>query len=138
LHSAWMSAAVMSVAIAAAPRLQSGIDQKVAEPRKGDPLIVTGCITGPTIQETDTLRTYRLTGDKTILKELAKAHVGHLDEISGTLKSVLVESATRTKQVGKTRISIGAVESRSAPERREGLPVLAVKSFRHLPGACTK
>jgi hypothetical protein len=140
MHSAWMIPLIVSLAHAASPRalVQGGSEPKAAEPRKGDSLVVVGCITGPAIEETDTLRTYRLTGDKAVVKELAKQHVGHVDEVSGTLKSTLVASTARSKQVGKTRITIGAVESRSAPDRGESLPVLAVKSFRHLPGVCTK
>jgi hypothetical protein len=138
MHSAWMIPAVMSVALSVGPRVHSGVEPKMTEPRKGDALVVTGCIIGPTIEETSTGRTFRLTGDRKIVKELAKAHAGHIDEVSGTLKSTLLESTMRTKQVGKTRITFGAVESRSAPERGESLPVLAVKAFRHLAGVCTK
>jgi hypothetical protein len=138
MHSLRMMPLIVSVALSASPLVQGGGEPKGTEPRKGDALVVLGCVTGPTIEETDTLRTYRLTGDKAVVKELAKAHVGHLDEVSGTLKSTLVASSARTKQVGKTRISIGAVESRSAPERGDSLPVLSVKSFRHLPGVCAR
>jgi hypothetical protein len=132
-----MIPAIVSLALSAAPPAQQGTE--TAEPRKGDPLVVTGCINGPTIQETDSLRTFRLTGDKALVKELTKEHAGHIDEVSGTLKSTLT-AGTRGKQVGRSRISIGIVESKSraAPERGEALPVLAVKSFRHLPGSCGK
>jgi hypothetical protein len=128
---------MVSLAYFASPPAQSGGDARAAEPRKGDSLVVIGCISGRAIEEAGTLRTYRLTGDKAVLKELAKEHAGHIDEVSGTLKSTLVSSNSRSKQVGKTRITIGAVESRSAPDRGEPLPVLAVKAFRHLPGVCT-
>jgi hypothetical protein len=138
MHSAWMFPAIVSLALAPAPLLQRGAEPKTAEPKKGDSLVVTGCITGPTIEETDTLRTYRLTGDKAVLQELGKEHVGHLDEVSGTLKSTLVSSTARSKQFGKSRITVGAVESRSAPVRSEPLPVLSVKSFRHMSGVCSK
>jgi hypothetical protein len=138
MRSARMIPAFKSVALSVGPLLQSGVEPKGAQPRMGDALVVIGCIMGPTIEEVDTGRTYRLTGDKAVVKELAKGHVGHMDEVSGTLKSTLVASTTRSKQVGKTRITIGAVESRSAPERGESLPVLSVKSFRHLLGVCAK
>jgi hypothetical protein len=141
MHSAWMIPAVLSLALAA-PRAQGGSDPKVgAEPKKGDALVVTGCIAGQTIEETDTLRTYRLTGDKAVVKELTKEHAGHLDEVSGTLKSTLTGTSATGTQAGRTRITIGVVETRSDPQRPDrgpSLPVLAVKSFRHLPGACTK
>src|SRR3954464_11750052 len=104
MHSAWMIPAVLSLALA-----QSGTDPKAgAEPKKGDALVVTGCIAGQTIEETDTLRTYRLTGDKAVVKELTKEHAGHLDEVSGTLKSTLVGTSPTGTQVGRTRITIGA------------------------------
>jgi hypothetical protein len=141
MHSTLTILAFVSAALSIGPFIQSGVEPKAVEPRKGDAVIVTGCITGPTIEETDTLRTYRLTGEKAIVKELAKAHNGHIDEVSGILKSTLIAPATRSKQIGKTRITIGAVESRSTSDHRAPmpeLPVLSVKSFRHLAGICAK
>ncbi|MEO8076875.1 MAG: hypothetical protein ABI818_11125 [Acidobacteriota bacterium] len=140
MHGAWMIPAIFSFALSAAPAGQHGTEAGTAEPRKGDPLVVTGCIIGPTIEETDTLRSFRLTGDKAIVKELAKEHAGHIDEVSGTLKSTLASGTTHGRQFGRSRVSIGIVESKSrpAPDRGEALPVLAVKSFRHLPGVCSK
>ncbi len=129
---------VMSVAVYGAPLWQRGTEPKSGEPKKGDVLTVEGCLTGPTIQELGSLRTYRLTGDKALLKELAKEHTGHIDEVIGTLKSTLVQASTRSKQVGKTRITFGVAESRTAPDRADALPVLSVTSFQHLPGVCAK
>lgn len=129
---------VVSVASYLALPWQGGSEPKSAEPKKGDVLTVKGCITGPTIEDLSSLRTYRLTGGKALLKELANDHTGHMDELTGTLKSTLVQASARSKQVGRTRISIGVAESRSAPDRGESLPVLSVKSFQHLPGVCAK
>lgn len=138
MPSTFVVCVVMSVAVSGASLWQGGTEPRSGEPKKGDVLTVTGCLAGPTLQELGSLRTYRLTGDKALLKELAKEHTGHMDEVTGTLKSTLVQASTRSKQVGKTRISIGVAESRTAPDRAGALPVLAVKSFQHLPGVCAK
>jgi hypothetical protein len=140
MHGAWMIPAIVSLVLSAPTQGRQGTGTATAEPRKGDPLVVTGCIAGPTVEETDTLRTFRLTGDKALVKEITKEHAGHIDEVSGTLKSTLTAGTAPGKQFGRSRISIGIVESKSrpAPERGEALPVLAVKSFRHLPGSCGK
>jgi hypothetical protein len=137
MSSAFVAGVVMSVAVYGAP-LWQGPEPGSGEPKKGDLLTVRGCITGPTIEDPGSLRTYRLTGDEALLKELAKEHSGHVDEVTGTLKSTLVQGSTRSKQVGKTRISVGVAESRSAPDRSAALPVLSVTSFKHLPGVCAK
>jgi hypothetical protein len=138
MPSTFVVCVVMSVVVYGASMRQGGSEPKAGEPKKGDVLTVKGCLTGPTIEELSSLRTYRLTGDKALLKELAKEHTGHVDEVTGTLKSTLLQGSTRSKQVGKTRISIGVAESRTAPDRGDALPVLSVKSFQHLQGVCAK
>jgi hypothetical protein len=138
MSSAWIIAPFLSVAIFSGSIRQGDAVPKPQEPRKGDFLAVTGCINGPTVEERDTGRSYRLTGDKALVKEISKVHVGHIDEVSGILKSIPTSSAGGGKQVGRTRIRIGVVESRSAPDRAEPMPVLSVKSFRHLDGVCAR
>lgn len=113
---------------------QRGPESKAKPPAKGTAIVVSGCIRDSTIEETGTGRIFRLTGDKKTLKELMQSHDGHVDDVSGVLKSELLQTMERSKRIGKTRISIGATESRNTPA--EGFPILSIKSFEHTGGMC--
>ena len=57
--------------------------------------------------------TYRLTGDKKALKQMKQDHDGHVDIVTGILKSDLPQQNTpQGKRVGNTRITVGAGRSR--------------------------
>lgn len=117
-------------------------------PKRGEIVIARGCVTGSVLESTDTestdstgrltqLVTYRLTGDKDVLKTLRKEHDRHIEEITGVLKSALVTNQKRGKQVGKTRIVIGVGPSaRADGQKPQELPVLSVTSFRHIAASC--
>ena len=113
---------------------QSGPESRAKPPAKGAAVVVSGCIRDSTIEETATGRVFRLTGDRKALRELMKAHDGHVDDVSGVLKSGLLQTTERSKRIGKTGISIGAAESRNTPA--EGFPILSIKSFEHTGGMC--
>lgn len=144
----------LAIALAALPALVHSQDKadRPKMPGKGDQVIVTGCVMGSAFEAHDTRRvdetsgletaiTFRLTGGKDRLKELRSEHANHFEEITGVLRSVLPDSnLTRGKQIGKTRVFIGgatppasgAAGQAAAPH----MPVLEVRSFRHIGDRC--
>jgi hypothetical protein len=130
-----------AIAVCVAAIAQSGQEPSVKTPHKGDDYVMTACIQGSTAEQVGTGLTFRLTGDKKLLKELAKQHVGHVEDLVGVLKSDLIQPAGRSKTVGKggkTTIFITAGESRSATQVYEPLPVMAVTSYEHTSVVCSR
>jgi hypothetical protein len=113
-------------------------DAKARIPQSGDTITVTGCIAGSTIQDLDTGYTFRLKGDKALLKSIDKEHKGHSDELTGVLRSSLQTGDMKSRQVGRTTITVGMSESRAGGAPRELNPVLEVKSITHRPATCEK
>lgn len=120
-------------------------------PKKGDRVVVRGCVSGPVLEATDTKTvdatgglsasvTYRLTGDKTLLKQMRADDEGRLVEIVGVLKSELPQGdARRSKQVGRTRIVVGiSTPQSSQPQGPPPMPVLEVKSYEALGAPCRR
>jgi hypothetical protein len=121
-------------------------------PQKGDSIVVKGCLKGRALESTETglLNTdarsmttlvYRLSGDKTVLKQLREEHDGSVVEVTGILKSTLPpadEMLGRT--IGKTHVRIGIaspnVGSGANAEAGRSLPVLEVKSYEGVPVKC--
>lgn len=126
-------------------------------PKRGDAVIVRGCIDGSTVVSTDIqVRdssasyagevTYRMSGDKKVVNPIKKEHKGHVDVLTGTLKSDLPDAnAPRETRVGRTRIVIGA-GPQSGPEAQRpfgagsqgppSFPVLEVKEIEHTGVSC--
>jgi len=122
-------------------------------PGKGDTIIVTGCVRGSALESHETRAadstgliesaiTFRMTGKKDLLKQLRTDHSSHLEEVTGVLKSVLPgENTMRGKQIGRTRIVIGAAPAgRSGPGEMHttnvAVPVIEVQSTRHIAARC--
>jgi hypothetical protein len=133
-----MLAAVTSMAVAAQE------DKRPSKPvRKGDTISVTGCLKGGSLEATESEAleatgvlvsgvTFRLTGDKGVVKELKEKHDGKVVSVKGILKSDLTHLGGQSHHVGKMRIRIGSpTPSPNSPEAesRRALPVLEVKSF---------
>jgi hypothetical protein len=111
--------------------------------KKGDTISVKGCLTGTALEATEVATadstgslasgvTFRLTGDKSLLKQMREKHDGKVVEVEGILKSDLRQDGVQTGKVGKMKITIGspaAVPGRPAAEAQRSLPVLEVKSF---------
>ena len=116
-------------------------------PRKGDRLVLRGCVNGPLlegIEPTDGQKTpdlppgltFRLTGDKKLLKKIRSEENGRKVEIDGVLKSDLSHDPLGTR-VGKTRIVVGVgtqdqMQRQTPPHR----PVIDVKSYEPLAITC--
>jgi hypothetical protein len=118
-------------------------------PDKGDRVIVRGCLSGAVLEASETkvadatghlaaAVTFRLTGDKGLLKRMRKDHNGKVVEITGILKSNLPQGdARRGKTIGNTRIVVGVGTPHSRqPEGPPSLPVLEVKSYEAMPASC--
>jgi hypothetical protein len=111
--------------------------------RKGDALTVTGCLSGTSLAATETSApdaaillagglTFRLTGDKALLRQLRARHDRRIVEVSGTLKSDLPRHDAQARTFGGMRIGIGAPSpgvGRPEAESRRALPVLEVQEF---------
>lgn len=131
--------AVVAVASGAAQKEP----QAPRDPKKGDNVVVKGCLTGQSLAATDLGTggqsgalasgvTFRLTGDKQLLKQLRDGHDGKVVEVAGVLKSDLPKESVATRKVGGMRITIGtpaATPGSHEAESRRSLPVLDVKSF---------
>lgn len=111
--------------------------------RKGDPLSVTGCLSGAALDATETSApeasgllagglTFRLTGNKALLKDLRDRHDRKVVRVRGVLKSDLPQPGGLLRGGGRVRITIGAASpssGRPEAESRRVLPVLEVQSF---------
>jgi hypothetical protein len=113
-------------------------EEKAKLPQIGDTITVKGCIAGSTIQDLDTGHTFRLKGDKALVKQIEKEHKGHSDELTGILRSSLQTVGMKGGQVGRTAISIGMTDSRGNSAPRELHPILEVTSIEHRPVTCEK
>ena len=122
-------------------------------PVKGDSIRVKGCLMGPTLESLETVvtdevgktagpMTYQLKGNKDLLKQMRAEHDGKQVEVEGILKSALPQDdATRSKKVGKTRITFGVgtpTAQRGVPDAHSALPVLEVKSYDGAGARCDR
>jgi hypothetical protein len=137
-----ISICVLLVALPSVAAAQEGKDPPKGI-KKGDKISVTGCLSGTALEATDVSRTdgsaplaggitFRLTGDKSLLKELREKHDGKIVDVEGVLKSELTQNTAATRKVGKIGITIGtpaAVPGRPDTETQRSLPVLELKSF---------
>ena len=121
-------------------------------PRKGDSVVVKGCLKGRALEATETglldstaramtALVYRLTGDKELLKKLRDDHEGQIVEVTGILKSTLPPADdTRGATIGRTRVRIGVgapnVGTQANAEASRSIPVLEVKSYEGAPVRC--
>jgi hypothetical protein len=111
--------------------------------KKGDAIAIYGCLRGSALEATDLGgsedvspvthgMTFRLTGDKALLKEMKEKHDKKVVEVRGVLKSDLLPASWAERTVGKTRISIGTPSTGSATadqETKRSVPVVEVKSY---------
>ena len=122
-------------------------------PKKGDAVIVRGCLRGSAVEQADLLTedtegdpkqndqvpplTYRLQGDKSVLKELKDKHDRKVVEVKGILRSELSRSGIGT-DVGRTRITIGADPRNPTRGGEAPMPVLEAMSFEGSTVSCGK
>lgn len=121
-------------------------------PKSGDTIVVTGCLRGSMLESTGmTLakddnplpsgHTFQLKGKKDLLKELRAKHDGFVVEITGVLKSRLMDTTQRGTQVGNARIIVGAESTMgggATPGTTQAVPVLEAKSFEASTTSCQR
>jgi hypothetical protein len=136
--------AVLCIAVSAILAAQNKPNDPTALPKKGDPVVLKGCLRGAALEATDVGAedsstpllsglTFRLTGKKDLLKEMKQKYDGRLVEVRGTLKSDLQAQAGYGANVGGMRITIGGPTAGPArgreAETRKSLPVVDVSGF---------
>lgn len=138
-----MRIAPLLVLLFAAPGLSAADDPR---PRKGDTVVARGCLGGGVLETLDlkttdgkarevAALTFRLTGDKKLLKTLKEEHADHSDSITGVLKTDLPdEKKAIGTRIGNTNIGIGIANPNASTQR--ALPVLEVKAFEHTDIKC--
>ena len=119
-------------------------------PKKGDSIVVQGCLKGRALESTETgladgdarmptMWVYRLSGNKDVLKKLHDEHEGSVVEVTGILKSTLLPGDSG-KMLGNTRVRIGIVDpnatSQANADANRSLPVLEVKSYEGISVKC--
>jgi hypothetical protein len=124
-----------------------------APSKKGDVIAIYGCLRGSSLEATDVGAasedvspltaglTFRLTGDKALLKEMKEKHEKKLVEVRGVLKSNLEQPTGPEAKVGRMRITIGSPSTGSvsaADEARRAVPVVEVKSYQGNGTACVR
>ena len=138
-----------AVAIAAAVQNKDRKDP-TGLPKKGDAVVLKGCLRGGALEATDvgaeeesapllSGMTFRLTGKKDVLKDLKKDHDGRIVEIHGKLKSDLQPQAGYGTNVGRVRVTVGAPSAGAGGpdmEAQRSLPVVEVAKFDGLGSAC--
>lgn len=131
----------------------SAQDAPQKPPKKGDTISVRGCLRGNAVENADLLiedaegeprqheqvpsMTYRLQGDKGVLKELKDKHDRMVVQVKGILKSEVAGSGIGTN-VGRTRITIGVDPRNPTRGAEQPLPVLEAKSFEATTVSCGK
>ena len=122
-------------------------------PKKGDSVLVRGCLRGNAVEQAELLiedatgdssrhdqiplLTYRLQGDKKVLKDLKDNHDRMVVQVKGILRSELSGSGIGTT-VGRTRITIGSDPRNPTRGAEDQLPVLDAKSFEATTVSCGK
>jgi hypothetical protein len=146
-----IACSLVILVIGAAPLAAQTVTPKI--PKKGDAVIVKGCLRGSAVEQADLLvedaegdatphdqvptLTYRLQGDKKILKELKDKHDRMVVEVKGILRSELSHSGIGTT-VGRTRITIGADPRNPTRGGEQPVPVLEAISFEATAVSCGK
>jgi hypothetical protein len=142
---------IITLLLCGVPLSAQTVTQK--PPKKGDTIIVRGCLRGSAVEHADLLvededgnarqndqvptLTYRLQGDKNVLKELKDKHDRMVVQVKGILRSELSRSGIGT-DVGRTRITIGVDPRNPTRGAEQPLPVLEAKSFEATTVSCGK
>jgi hypothetical protein len=135
LPGALVFAVVTTAAVAGQPKASGPA-------KKGDAVTVKGCLTGGALEATDVSwpdttgalaggLTFRLAGDKRLLREAREEHDRTVVEVKGVLKSNLPQDRAAGGTLGRTRITFGAPAANPhsmQAERNRSLPVLDAKS----------
>lgn len=146
-----LAVCVIAMALGAAPMAEQA---RAKPPKKGDTVLIKGCLRGSAVEAAEMLTvdaegtrrsedgvpvlTYRLQGDKKLLRELKSGHDRHVVEVKGILRSEV--SGNIGKDVGRTRITIGVDPrtGRSPHGEDRAVPVLEAISFEGTTVGCDR
>ena len=145
-HTVLMLTALLLFALTLPALTQEKPTGEIKPPKRGEKVAVKGCIANATVDSNEVTGekeesryfefvTFRLTGDKKLLDEIRKDHVGHADVLQGELRSDLPKPGQTGMVVGNSRVTFG-VGRGMAPEQAPPLPVLKVSSIDHTGIAC--
>jgi len=123
-----------------------------ALPKKGDPVVLKGCLRGGALETADVAAedgdltvarglTFRVTGNKSLLKEMKQKGEGRLVDIRGVLKSELLPQDGYGTKLGRMRVTIGTPSANpgsAAAEANRSIPVVEVKSFEATETGCAR
>jgi hypothetical protein len=142
---------VALVVLCTFPVIAQQQNEKPRVPKKGERIVIKGCLRGSAVEGAETMvedaegvprsqeqvpsLTYRLQGDKGLLKDLKTKHDRMVVEVKGILRSELTSSGIGA-DVGRTRISVG-VDPKSM-RGSEPVPVLEATSFEGSTVSCSK
>jgi hypothetical protein len=145
---AWVIAAALGTAPMAG-------QARTQPPKKGDTVLIKGCLRGSAVESAGMMTvdaegtprsedavpvlTYRLQGDKRLLKDLKARHDRKVVEVKGILRSDISGSGFG-KDVGRTRITIGIDPrtGRSPHGEDRAVPVLEAISFEGTTVSCDR
>jgi hypothetical protein len=143
----------IAVVLGAAPVMAQATRAKA--PKKGDTILIKGCLRGSAVEEAAMMTidaegtprpedavptlTYRLQGDKALLKDLKAKHDRKIVEVKGILRSEISGSGIG-KDVGRTRITIGVDPrtGRSPHGEDRAVPVVEAISFEGTTVSCDR
>jgi hypothetical protein len=123
-------------------------DGSLAGSKKGDPIVIQGCVSGSLLKDlrhqkteavtgAETAVVYRLIGEKKLLRIIQKEHQDQVLEVIGVAESNHDNTATHTKEMGRVRLFVGAGEQEtSQPGKPPSYPTLRVTSFEVLRPNC--
>jgi hypothetical protein len=121
----------------------------VAPVRAADPprVVVTACVSGSVLTAVSSAGEgtgrvfaprYRLSGRKSLVKDIKSAHAGHVDEFTGTITGDEGAASGRSVDLGKLSVRVGGAGPGSQPNapRVPETPVFEVTSFQHTDATC--
>ena len=122
-------------------------DETPRRPKKGDTVTARGCLVRGTLEAAELSSenrsveyllplTYRLTGDKKLVKSLKDEHANHVDILVAVLKTDLPDERRQSgAKIGNTHVGFGVVNP-NPTANQQVLPVLEVKRFEHVGVTC--
>lgn len=148
-----MRTGALSVIVAASISLTVSAqhpDKPPASTSASDAIVVRGCVSGLLLNDlrerkaevlsgAETPMVYRLTGDKTMLRQIQKQRHTNVLEVTGVVRSNPNSAGTvRSKRYGNARVYVGAgSQTSSDPGRPPSTPSLRVSSFEVIGPGCS-
>lgn len=133
-------AATLLGQVSSAAQVPEPKPSQATPPKRGDVVTIEGCINRDVLTDRKTMLTYRLKGAKELMRRVDKEHQGHIDQVTGTVKSERKFANERRRTEKKTTFVVGVREVSKVPkdeaELEELEPLLEVASIQHLGGGC--